>query len=82
MDSMTLIYNLRTGTIKAAFSGAQDMNVLYGDEAEDYKLIWGQLVAPNDNYVLSNITQFKINTATQTIEMLPTVVNKYPIASQ
>jgi hypothetical protein len=80
--NMTIIYNKRTGAIKASFSGIQNMDTLYGDEAEDYKLIWGELVLEKDEFVLNNLQQFKINTETIALELVQDIANKYAIASQ
>jgi hypothetical protein len=81
-NNMTVIYNKRTGGIKAIFTGIQDMDTLYGDEAEDYKLIWGEIVIPKDEFVLSNTLQFRVNIETLALELLASVMDKYVIASQ
>lgn len=81
-SSMTIIYNKRTGAIKAAYTGVQTMDILYGEEAEDFKLIWDELILDKDEFVLNNLQQFKINTEIKQLEIKPdSTVNKYPIAS-
>lgn len=79
-SKMTLIYNKKTGSIKAAFSGIQTMHVLYGAEAEDYKLIWDEVVLDKDDFILKNLQKFKVNPTTQVCEILQ--ATNYPIASQ
>lgn len=67
---MTLIYNKRTGTIKNVFSGMnQTIDVLFGDEAQDYKLIWDEIIVEDNWSVISNWTMFKINVETKQIEL-------------
>ena len=78
--NMTIFYSKRTGDIKGASSGIQDMSV-YGEDCTDYSLIFSYIVLPIDDYVIRNIKQFKINIDTKQLEMLPQV-NQYPIASQ
>lgn len=80
-NSMTIVFNKRTGSIKATYGGIQDMDILYGEESEDYKLIWDLQIFEKDQYVLDNIQQFKVNIETKQLELLPNTVNKYPIAS-
>lgn len=79
---MTIIYNKRTGDIKAIFGGnLQHIDTLYAEEAVDYKLIWDEIYVEDDMQVINNSQNFKINVITKEIEMLPTI-NKYTIASQ
>ena len=77
---MTLVFSKRNGNIKGIFSGdLQTMDVLFGEDAEDYKMIWDEVVLKEDNYVIQNVQQFKINIETKELEMIP-VVNNYPLA--
>lgn len=78
---MTIYYNKRLGTIKSIIAGIQDMSV-YGTEQQDYTLIYDCIVIDKDDYVMKNMELFKINTETKQLEMLPSVIPNYPIASQ
>ncbi|SHH55969.1 hypothetical protein [Clostridium intestinale] len=57
--SMTLYYSKRTGEITTLSTGIQDMN-FFGDNKEDYEIIWDFIVLEKDNYVLGNKDKFKI----------------------
>jgi hypothetical protein len=75
---MVVIFNKRIGTIKYVFSGNdQSIDVMYGDEAEDYKKILDQVIVQDDWNVINNWRMFKVNLDTKQIELL---ANKYPIA--
>ena len=54
---LTVYYNRRTGVIKELCGGEQDMT-WFGEEQEDYELIFDHLVVEHDGYVLSNPHQF------------------------
>lgn len=56
---MTIYFNKRTGTITDLCTGENDMN-WYGDEKEDYALIFDYVVVEYDAYVFTNHTQFKV----------------------
>lgn len=56
---MTIYYNKRTGTITDLCTGKNDMN-WYGNEKEDYEMIFDYVVVEYDPYVFSNHHQFKI----------------------
>jgi len=58
-DHMTVFFNKRTGSIKALVGGEQDMS-FYGDEQQDYELIYDFLVVPHDPYVFANYHRFHI----------------------
>lgn len=80
---MTIIFSKRTGDIKYIFSGnLQHIDTLFGVEGEDYKLIWDEICIADDNYVLENPKNFKVNTETKTLEILQSAVTNYPIAAQ
>ena len=80
---MTIIYNKRLGTIKSIFSGnLQNINSLYGEESYDYKLIWDEIIIPDDEIVFKNPQNFKVNIDTKQLEIIMQQVNQYPIASQ
>ena len=78
---MTIVYSKRTGNIKAIFSGdLQHINTAYGEESQDYMLIWDEISIEDDINVMQNSRQFKVNIETKALEMLPQI-NKYPIAT-
>lgn len=52
-DKLTIFYNKRTGTIKELCSGIQDMS-WFGEEKEDYELIFDYIVVDFDSYILEN----------------------------
>ena len=80
---MTIIFNKRLGTIKSIFSGnLQNIKTLYGNEAQDYKIIWDEIIIKDDDFVLKNPQNFRVNVDTKQLEMLSQQANKYPIASQ
>lgn len=56
---MTLYYNRRTGTITELCTGANNMN-WFGDEQEDYSLIFDYIVPDYDQYVFNNHNQFRV----------------------
>ncbi|WP_073016784.1 hypothetical protein [Clostridium intestinale] len=57
--SMTIYYSKRTGEITSFSSGIQDMS-FFGDNKEDYKIIWDFIILEKDNYVLENRGKFKV----------------------
>ena len=59
-SNMTLFYSKKTGEIKSYATGIQDMNY-FGNDKEDYTLIWDYIVIPRDDKVLRNLEMFKIN---------------------
>ena len=80
--SMTIFYSKSTGEIKGACSGIQDFK-MYGIDAEDYSSIWGFTVLPNDDYVLQNPNNFKMDLsgAEPILSIRQEAVNQYPVAS-
>lgn len=52
-DKLTIFYNKRTGTIKELCSGEQDMS-WFGDEAQDYELIYDFITVDFDGFILQN----------------------------
>ena len=58
-NKMTIFYSKRTGKIKAYTTGITDMGY-YGEDEEDFKLIYDFIVVDRDDYVLNNVDQFKI----------------------
>ena len=53
-DKLTIYFNKRTGTIKELCSGTQDMS-WFGDEQQDYGLIYDFVVVDNDRFIFENI---------------------------
>lgn len=77
---MLVIFVKRTGKIKNVFSGElQHITTLYGDEAEDYALIWDEITIPDDNSVIRIPGNYQVNTKTRQLEILPSL-NRYPTA--
>lgn len=58
-DKMTIFYSKRTGDIKNYVTGITDMGY-YGEDEEDYSIIFDYTVVDKDDYVLGNIDQFKV----------------------
>lgn len=58
-EKITLFFNKRTGAIKEMCSGVQDMT-RFGDEQQDYELIFDCLTIDYDSYVANNPNQFEI----------------------
>lgn len=56
---MTVYFNKRTGTITDLCTGQNDMN-WYGEEKDDYALIFDFVVIEYDAYVFTNHHQFKV----------------------
>ena len=63
-NNMTLFYSKKTGEIKSYATGIQDMNY-FGNDKEDYTLIWDYVVIPRDDKVIRNLEIFKINLDTK-----------------
>lgn len=78
---MTIFYSKRTGEIKSICTGIQNMDY-FGNDKEDFKLIWDCIVVEFDRYILDNYKLFKVNLENKQLEMLPNkILNKYHIAS-
>lgn len=58
-DKLTIFYNKRTGDIKEYCTGVQDMN-WFGDEKQDYEIIFDYIVIDYDGYLMNNPHMFKI----------------------
>lgn len=71
--SMTIFFRKKDGEIKGYASGIQDMG-FYGDDEEDFSLIWDYVVLEKDLKVLNNLNKFKINVETKELEILPEFV--------
>lgn len=67
---MTIIFNKRTGSIKMVFSGdLQHISTVFGDESEDYSLIYDEITVPDDDTVIHNSKQFQINVDSKMLEI-------------
>ena len=58
-DELTVFYNKRTGSIKELCGGRQDMD-WFGDEAQDYELIYDFVVVDYDSYILENYMNMEV----------------------
>lgn len=77
---MTVIFSKRTGEIKGLFSGdLQTIANTYGEEAQDYALIWGEIQIPDDLNVVNNARGYKVNVETNQLEMAQSQI-QYPTA--
>lgn len=74
-DKLTLFYNKRTGEIKELCSGSQNMD-WFGEEKQDYMLIFDFIVIDYDAYVLNNSHQFYISDENVKLKQ-DSVLNKY-----
>jgi hypothetical protein len=69
---MLVVYSKSTGRIQGVFSGdLQSIDTLYGEDAEDFKIIWDELALPDDVGVIRNPEKFIVNTETKELELLP-----------
>ena len=74
---MTIFFNKRTGKIMQISTGIQDMNA-FGDEKEDFELIWDFIVVEKDTFVMSNTDQFLVDIETKELTYIPLVdTSKY-----
>jgi hypothetical protein len=78
---MTLYYSKSTGELKSFSTGIQDMSI-FGVNETDFSQIWDYIVLDKDEYVMSNLEQFKINLTTLQLEMKAEYVSKYPVSTQ
>ena len=74
-SKMTIFYNRRLGSIQAIAGGIQDMSY-FGDQEEDFKIIYDYIVVDNDEYVINNSSYFiVINNVLKLKDS--TCINKY-----
>ena len=59
MDKLTIFYNKRTGVVKELCSGEQDMD-WFGDEKQDYELIFDYIIVDFDAFILENYMYMKV----------------------
>ena len=74
-DKLTIYFNKRTGTIKELCSGTQDMS-WFGDEEQDYELIYDFIVVDNDRFIFENIQMFYVVDGQLKIQS-PTIPEQY-----
>lgn len=74
-DKLTLFYNKRTGEIKELCSGPQNMD-WFGEEKQDYMLIFDFIVIDYDAYILNNSHQFYVSDGNVKLKQ-DSVLNKY-----
>lgn len=58
-NTMTIFYMKSSGAIKQIIGDEQDFSV-FGQEANDYALIYGRIVVPFDYYIMDNIWTHKV----------------------
>lgn len=56
-SKMTIFYNKRLGSIQAIVGGTQDMSY-FGEEEEDFKVIYDYIVVDNEEYIIKNLSNF------------------------
>lgn len=81
-EFMTIYFRKLNGEIKIIMSGSYDMDV-FGDEKEDYIMIWDYIVVEYDEYVRFNCKHFKVDLENKSlIFVAPTSVSKYTIVNE
>ena len=81
-EFMTIYFRNLNGEIKIIMSGSYDMDV-FGDEKEDYIMIWDYIVVEYDEYVRFNCKHFKVDLENKSlIFVAPTSVSKYAIVNE
>lgn len=76
-EVMTIFYRKKTGEIKELMSDDCDMSV-FGEEREDYELIWDFIVIEMDEVVKNNKDQFVVDLETKELIYTPLVdTSKY-----
>ena len=63
---MTIYYRKANGEIKQLMSGVNDMSV-FGEEQEDFELIWDYIVVEYDEYVRDNARHFYVDVETKSL---------------
>lgn len=76
---MVIIFNKRTGEIRSIFSGdLQTLDIMYGNEAADYKQILDELLIDDDINIINNWRMFQVNVVTKQVQLIPSIVSQYP----
>lgn len=52
-EVITIFYSKQTGRVKSYVTGDQDYNY-FGDDKEDFKIVYGRLVVEEDEYIYHN----------------------------
>ncbi|AGK98157.1 hypothetical protein [Clostridium pasteurianum] len=79
---MTVFYYKSNGDIYSLCTGIQELNVFFGSHSTDLALILDSVVLDKDMNVMNSPKDFKVNTASKTLEVLASAINtSYPIAS-
>lgn len=74
-NKMTIFYNKRLGSIQAIVGGTQNMSY-FGEQEEDFKIIYDYIVVDKDEYVINNSSYFiVINNVLKLKDS--TCINKY-----
>lgn len=56
-NKMTIFYNKRLGIIQSIVTGTQNMSY-FGEQEEDFKIIYDYIVVDKDEYVINNSSYF------------------------
>jgi len=56
---MTIFYMRSNGKIKVCLTGEYDM-AFFGDEQEDYALIYGFIQVPEDGFIVRNLLEHQV----------------------
>lgn len=75
-SKMTLFYSKQTGEIKASCTGIQSMD-FFGGNKIDYEIIYDFIVLDRDEYVLQNLSIFKIVDGVPKLKETPVDMSKY-----
>lgn len=67
-DKMTLFYSKKSGEIQTFCTGVQDMN-FFGENKDDYTVIWDFLVVDYNDKVLNNLSMFVIDLDSKSIKL-------------
>lgn len=67
-DKMTLFYSKKSGEIQTFCTGVQDMN-FFGENKDDYTVIWDFLVIGYNDKVLNNLSMFVIDLNSKSIKL-------------
>ena len=79
---MTIFYSKSSGEVKGTCSGIQSFK-MYGEDAEDFSIIWDVIILDVDNYVLQNSNKFVIDLTGDkpVLSIKKEEVDRYPVAS-
>ena len=73
---MTLFFSKKTGEIKASCGGIQNMS-FFGENKVDFEIIYDFAVVDKDDYVLQNLSLFKIVDGVPKLKEAPIDLSKY-----